>query len=402
VVLQGKVLAGRYTLLAPLGRGGMGQVWEARDDRLDRTVAVKLLDAPEADSDRTRRFIREATVTAGLSHPGVPAIYDAGEYDGGRYLAMAPWVAAIGAQIAAVLVTAHGRGFIHRDIKPQNVMVAADGRVKILDFGVASIASQRLTSTGVAIGTPAYMAPEQSHGLPATSRTDLYALGCLLYEMLSGGPVFSASSPAGLMRMHLEQDPGPLYRGDLPPQFDSLIRQLLAKDPSQRPADAAETYDRLIPYVIPVAPVGDIAPAPGSGTHRYATALARLAGVQPPPLPASPLPAYSRHQGEPSLSPSTGWTVRHSLWVLPTVAFGWFTWISFGYVGVRHRHRPWVIAAAIYFAVPVAGLALTVTSAGLTAQTYIGLALWLLPWPVGFGHALWVNFSTRLPMLRKR
>jgi hypothetical protein len=436
VVLQDKVLAGRYTLLTPLGRGGMGQVWEARDDRLDRTVAVKLLDTPEADSDLARRFTREVAVTAGLSHPGVPTIYDAGEYDGGRYLAMelvegctiadliaeqgplpVPWVAGIGAQIAAVLVAAHGRGFVHRDIKPQNVMITATGSVKILDFGVASIASvagQRLTGTGVAVGTPAYMAPEQSNGQPATPRTDLYALGCLLYEMLSGGQVFSATSPAALMRMHLEQAPAPLRRGDLPPPLDALIRQLLAKDPAWRPADAGETYDRLLPYVIPPGPIAGITPA----AHRYAAAVARLTAAQPLPLsaplaavppPAVSLPAFPHYQADPALRLSPGWTIRHSLWVLPALLFGWAAWLSFGYIGVRHQRRSWLIAAAAYFVVPAIGLALIATSAGsagsagsnLTTQTDIGLALWLLPWPVGFIHALWVNFSVRLPLLRR-
>jgi hypothetical protein len=138
--------------------------------------------------------------------------------------------------------------------------------------------------------------------------------------------------------------------------------------------------------------------------NRYATALARLSSVQPPPPPGRSLPAYLSNQAEPGPSPSAGWMVRHSLWVLPAVAFGWFTWVSFGYIGIRHRRRPWVITAAIYFAVPAAGLALTVTSprTNLTAQTYADLALWLLPWPVGLSHAVWVNFTARLPMLRKR
>jgi len=436
VVLQDKVLADRYTLLTPLGRGGMGQVWEARDDHLDRAVAVKLLDTLEADSEHTRRFTREVAVTAGLSHPGVPAIYDAGEYDGGRYLVMelvegctiadliaeegplpVPWVAGIGAQIAAVLAAAHDRGFVHRDIKPQNVMITADGSVKILDFGVASVASiaevQRLTGTGVAVGTPAYMAPEQSHSLPATPRTDLYALGCLLYEMLSGGPLFSAGSPAGLMRMHLEQAPAPLPRGDLPPELDGLIRQLLAKDPAWRPADAVETYERLLPFVIPPGPIGDITPA----AHRYAAAQARLTAAQPPPRPAAPLPprpglaahahppAYPHYQADPALRQGAGWTVRHSLWVLPTLLFGWAAWLSFGYIGVRHQRRSWLIAAVAYFVVPAIGFALIVTGSSsgsnLSTQTYIGLALWLLPWPAGFIHAIWVNFSARLPLLRQ-
>ena len=192
---------GRYMLASPLGRGGMGQVWEGRDTRLDRRVAVKLLTtgafaaSPESDVD-VRRFTREAAVTAGLAHPGVPAIFDAGTYDGGLYLVMelvdgctvadlvaeqgplpVAWAAGIAGQVAAVLAAAHQRGIIHRDIKPQNVMVTQDGAVKVLDFGVAGIVSQRLTSTGVAVGTPGYIAPEQLYNLPATPQADLYALG---------------------------------------------------------------------------------------------------------------------------------------------------------------------------------------------------------------------------------
>src|SRR5215469_6799767 len=158
----------------------MGQVWEGRDERLGRAVAVKLLavDAADARSPRdngVRRFTREAAVTAGLTHPGVPAIYDAGEYHAGLYLVMelidgctlgdliaeqgplpVGWAAAIAAQVAAVLAAAHERGVVHRDIKPQNVMLTADGTAKILDFGVAGIDSQRITSTGISVGTPAY------------------------------------------------------------------------------------------------------------------------------------------------------------------------------------------------------------------------------------------------------
>jgi hypothetical protein len=206
------------------------------------------------------------------------------------------------------------------------------------------------------------------------------------------------------MRMHLEQAPAPLLRSDLPPQLDDLIRQLLAKDPAWRPGSAAETYDRLLPYVIPPGPIGDITPA----AHRYAAAQARLAASQLLPL-HSQLPAQPDHRiaqvAGRDQQRSAGWTLRHSLWVLPTLLFGWAAWVSFGYVGVRHQRRSWLIAAVAYFAVPATGFALLATSSSsgtnLSTQTYIGLAVWLLPWPVGFIHAIWVNFSARLPLLRQ-
>ena len=172
-----------------------------------------------------------------------------------------PWVAGIGAQVAAVLAMAHERGIILRDIKPHNVMLTGDGTAKVLDFGVAGILNQRITGPGVAVGTLAKMAPEQLRSLPATPRTDLYSVGCLLYGMLSGEPVFVATSPAGLIRMHLEQAPMQLHRGDLHPWLQVLVWQLLEKDPARRPADALETYDRLLPYAEPPGPLGAIEPA---------------------------------------------------------------------------------------------------------------------------------------------
>jgi protein kinase-like protein len=317
------VLAGRYALVAPLGRGGMGQVWEGRDERLSRPVAVKLLTAevlagqPKPES-LVLRFRREAAVTAGLAHPGVPAIHDAGEYDGGLFLVMelvqgctvgdliaehgplpVPWVSAIGAQVASVLAAAHDRGIIHRDIKPQNIMLTPDGAAKVLDFGIAGVLGQRITSTGAAVGTLAYMAPEQLNNLPATPRTDLYALGCLLYEMLAGQPVFAAASPAGLMRLHLDVAPQPLHRADLPPVLDGLVRQLLEKDPGRRPPDAREIVDRLMPYVVPPGSLGDINPAAGqpAGMAVYSLLMAQLRGAVAAAGSASPLAASRARSG---------------------------------------------------------------------------------------------------------
>lgn len=462
---QRTVVAGRYALLSPLGRGGMGQVWEGRDERLQRPVAVKLVTAAalagQAEPDLVRRFTREAAVTAGLDHPGVPAIYDAGECDDGLFLVMelieggtvsdliaehgplpVPWAAGIGGQVAAVLAAAHDRGIIHRDIKPQNVMLTPDGTAKILDFGVAGVVNQRITSTGAAVGTLAYMAPEQLDSLPATPRTDLYTLGCLLYEMLSGGPVFAAPSPAVLMRKHLEQAPEPLSRDDADPGLRALVQQMLEKDPARRPADAREVYDRLLPYVQQVRPLGDIDPAAAgrSGQRLYSVLQVRLggasiaavvapghppawswpgmvqagavqAGAVPPGMappagvPLMPVPGAGMPPGPaPAALPRSAlWTAGHSLWVLPALVFGLGTWLSFGYIAARHQRRSWLIYAAAYLALAVLWFTLLATSpdwgSGPTpVQVTVAMVLAVLAWPVGVAHVLWVNFSVRLPL----
>lgn len=458
---QERALAGRYTLTVPLGRGGMGQVWEALDTRLNRKVAVKLLTAgsfaasPGSELD-VRRFTREATVTAGLVHPSVPGIFDAGTYDGGLYLVMelvdgctigdlvaeqgplpVGWAAGIAGQVAAVLAIAHQREIIHRDIKPQNVMLTRDGTAKVLDFGVAGIVSQRITSTGVAVGTPGYMAPELLHNLPAAPRTDLYGLGCLLYEMLAGEPVFAATSPAALIRMHLEQAPPPLRRRDVPPQLQALLWQLLDKDPARRPAGARQVYDLLLPFVGPAGPLGDIDPGAWSrtGMQLYARLLARLSGADlagadpgwadpgwgahgwresgragargpgaagahptaPPPGPAAPPPGHRD---------DAGWAVRHSLWLLPTFLLGGLgACLSFGYIAIRHQRGSWLGAAAAYFVLFIAGFTITAigpenASGMLGAVNDIGACFLLALWPAAIVHVLYVNVKSRLPLLR--
>jgi hypothetical protein len=472
------VLAGRYALVTPLGRGGMGQVWEGRDQRLGRRVAVKLLTADVLVGQPKRnnlvaRFTREAAVTAGLAHPGVPAIHDVGEYDGGLFLVMelvngctvgdliaehgplpVPWVAAVGAQVASVLAAAHDRGIIHRDIKPENVMLTPDGAVKVLDFGVAGLLGQRITSTGAAVGTLAYMAPEQMHNLPSTPRTDLYSLGCMLYEMLAGEPVFASASPAALVRQHLDAAPAPVRRADLPPALDALVRQLLEKDPAGRPADARETLDRLLPFVVPPGSLGDIDPAAGgpAGLAAYSLLMARLRGVVPaaggyvPPAGGGHLPVvasiYTTTAGGgyaaaggylpapggyaaagggylagaaappgaawPALPPpprrrSPGWTLRHSLWLAPTLFFGVATWLSFAYIAARHHRLSWAVTAVVYLLLVVTAFVLISTAPGngngpLPIGADVGLGMWLATWLVGIVHALWVNFTRRLDL----
>lgn len=451
-----QVLADRYALVSPLGRGGMGQVWEALDVRLERKVAVKLMTTDAASGDR--RFAREATVTAGLAHPCIPAIYDVGSCDDGLYLVMelvdgctlddlvaeqgplpAAWAAAIAGQVAAVLAIAHQNGVLHRDIKPQNVMLTPDGTVKVLDFGVAGLdgqrLSQRITSTGATVGTFGYIAPEQLNGLPPTAQTDLYSLGCLLYEMLAGEPVFTATSPAGLVRMHVEQAPPSLLRRDVPPSLESLLWQLLEKDPARRPAGARQVYDLLLPLVEPSGPLGDINPEAGSsaGVHLYTRLLARLSGSAPAPpvaptgpvVPAGPVgpvapvvpavpPAPGPVYGSPPASaygtPAAardlpGWTLRHSLWVLPAILLGGFgAWMSFGYIAARHQKLSWLISSVVYLALMVTAVVLIGASPDDGSGPLMNIAMPMLLglWPVGVVHTLWVNFAARLPLLRNR
>ncbi|MER5206059.1 serine/threonine-protein kinase [Streptomyces sp. NPDC002825] len=276
-MLGDEVFGGRYRLLRQLGEGGMGQVWEARDEVLGRLVAVKVIallagGGSRGDEARTR-FLREARITAALQHPNVVTIHDLGEADveGGRapFLVMEhlrgegldavvrrgpaalPDVARWGAQICDALADAHAARVLHRDIKPSNVLVTAAGAVKVLDFGIARSAdpyatSNRLTQTGFIVGTPPYMAPEQARGRPE-ERSDLYALGCVLFELITGRLPFEAPDTVGYLTAHLMQDP-PVpsqVAPHIPRAWDELVLTLLRKEPAQRYASAADVAHAL-------------------------------------------------------------------------------------------------------------------------------------------------------------
>ncbi len=249
---------GRYHIVGKLGEGGMGTVWKAKDTLLGRTVAIKFLPESVATSpDARRRFIRGARAAAELDHPGIAAIYDAGEAEGMLYIAGAlvdgvtvsekvargalPLGEAvrIGCEAAAALHHAHTRGVLHRDISGSNLMVHGDGRVAVLDFGLAKAmkdtASPR-TKTGVAIGTAAYMAPEVAVGRAADARADIYALGAVIYEMATGSPPFVADRPEALLyrAVHEPVEPASRRRRGLPAAIDRILLKALAKDPAQR------------------------------------------------------------------------------------------------------------------------------------------------------------------------
>jgi len=257
---------GPYEILAPLGAGGMGEVYRARDASLRRDVAIKLLPATfSRDSDRLRRFTQEAQSTAALNHPNILSIYQIGEQEGGPYIVSEllegqtlrqvvqagplPVRRAIdyGAQIARGLAAAHSKGIIHRDLKPENIFVTKDGRVKILDFGLAKLAEQAPmdagdsptltagTAAGLVLGTAGYMSPEQIRGESVDPRSDIFSFGVVLYEMLAGKHAFLRKSGAETMATILKEDPPALEASrEVPPALQHVLQHCLEKDPAAR------------------------------------------------------------------------------------------------------------------------------------------------------------------------
>src|SRR5262245_28516856 len=260
---------GHYEILSPLGAGGMGEVYRARDTRLNREVAIKVLPADFVkDADRLRRFEQEARATSALNHPNILTVYDIGDHEGAPFIVAEllegeelraqldegalPARKAIeyAHQIAAGLAAAHEKGVVHRDLKPENLFVTKDGRVKILDFGLAKLKSQKLaggmdseaptlkplTDPGVVMGTVGYMAPEQVRGQEADQRADIFAFGLILYEMLSGRRAFEGKSVAEMMSAILRDEPPELSetKAKISPALDKIVRRCLEKKPEQR------------------------------------------------------------------------------------------------------------------------------------------------------------------------
>lgn len=266
-----RTLAGRYRLEQIIGRGGMSTVYRARDEVLDRTVAVKVLLPALAEQDDTyaARFEREARAAAALDSSSVVTVYDTGVDDqGGRYIVM-EYVSGrslaeilaeghplelseslrIAGRVADALRAAHRAGILHRDIKPANVMVANDGAVKVLDFGIARrLDGTTLTQAASIVGTAAYMAPERAVGQTGDARSDIYSLGCLLYAMLTGDSPFGGEVPAALLHQQVNADPPPpsKLRPGIPAALDALVLSMLAKPAAARPQTAEELGDRLL------------------------------------------------------------------------------------------------------------------------------------------------------------
>ncbi|WP_326594906.1 WD40 repeat domain-containing serine/threonine protein kinase [Streptomyces sp. NBC_01803] len=321
-----EVLAGRYRLVRQLGEGGMGQVWQAHDERLGRDVAVKLISVlaggGSGGGEARARFLREARITARLQHPNIITVHDLGEAEGAEgatpFLVMEllrgrgldavlregtvapPDAARWGAQICDALAEAHAAGVLHRDVKPANILVAGSGparTVKVLDFGIAraadsSVTGDRLTRTGFMVGTPQYMAPEQARGRPEPG-SDLYALGCVLYEMITGRLPFTAPEAVGYLTAHLtETPPAPsAVSTGVPAGWDAVVLRLLRKDPGERYTSAAAVAEELrrlerrsaVPLVPGYTPTLLGGPArPDDGTDPDADTRTRLPSAPEP------------------------------------------------------------------------------------------------------------------------
>jgi eukaryotic-like serine/threonine-protein kinase len=265
--VSGYVLDGRYRLIERIASGGMGEVWRGVDQILGRPVAVKLLSAAHAGDEQFRaRFRAEARYAAALSHPGIARVFDYGDGSplGGAYLVMelvngeplsailervgrlAPEVTLdIIGQAARALDAAHLAGIVHRDIKPGNLLIMADGTTKITDFGIAKAreAQAALTATGIVMGTALYVSPEQATGSTVTGASDIYSLGVVAYECLTGEPPFIADQPLAIAIMH-KHDPVPPLPPDVPRPVSDLVLAMLAKTPEGRPESARHVADR--------------------------------------------------------------------------------------------------------------------------------------------------------------
>ena len=309
---------GKYLIQQEIGRGGMARVYRALDTVLQRPVALKVL-APSlsADPEFARRFEREAITAANLRHPAIVTIFDVGEADGLRYIAMeyiggrtlnevleeqgklgVPMTIALVAPVAEALDFAHSHGMVHRDVKPHNIMLDTDGRVLLTDFGIAidpAENTERLTRTGIFMGTPEYISPEQAQAQPLTGRSDLYSLGIVTYEMLAGQVPFAGGTAQQIMA-HVYQAPPPLTSLDphSPPELDQIFTRVLAKDPNQRFEHAGNLVEALRfvarRYGMPTASRDEVAALaiPRNSSAGQATVAIRTpAGGYPASPPAS-------------------------------------------------------------------------------------------------------------------
>lgn len=299
---NGAVIAQRYRLLRLIATGGMGQVWEAMDNRLDRKVAVKVLKAEfSEDPEFLQRFRFEARTTAQLNHPGIAGVYDYGETrdEAGESLAYLVMELVNGEPLNAVLgrmgrlplghaldmleqtgrslQVAHSAGVVHRDVKPGNIMITPAGQVKITDFGIAkAVDASPVTKTGMVMGTAQYIAPEQALGEEATSASDVYSLGVVGYEVLSGTRPFVGDGALTVAMKHVREMPAPLPN-DLPPGVRELIEITMAKDPTARYANGGEFAD-----AVAAVRAGRRPPAPGNG-RGPGTGRVLMPGVVPAP-----------------------------------------------------------------------------------------------------------------------
>jgi beta-lactam-binding protein with PASTA domain/tRNA A-37 threonylcarbamoyl transferase component Bud32 len=338
---------GRYRIIRRLGSGGMANVYLAEDEELGRQVAIKVLDEKHANDEQfVERFRREAKNAASLSHPSIVSIYDRGEAEGTYYIAMeyiegrtlkelivargplpVDKAVAYARQILGAVRFAHRKGIVHRDIKPHNVLVDTDGRLKVTDFGIARAGASQMTEAGSIIGTAQYLSPEQARGAPVDQRSDLYSVGVVLNEMLTGSVPFTGDTPVEIAMKHLSSVPEPpsASRPDVPEDLDMVTLRALAKDPRDR-FQTAEEMDSELGRVAAGLSITD-------ATADAATAVLAGAGVsdaaptavvrRPPPPPYAPHGGYRYEEPPPP--------ARRTIW-------------------------PWLLALALVVAAAIAGL----------------------------------------------
>ena len=353
-----QVFDGRYRVVRKLGTGGMANVYLAEDQELGRSVAIKMLDERHSQDEQfVERFRREAKNAAGLSHPNIVSIYDRGQAEGTYYIAMeylegrtlkelliargpTPLAVAIdyARQILSALGFAHRHGIVHRDIKPHNVVVAPDGRLKVTDFGIARSGTSQMTETGSIIGTAQYLSPEQAKGAPVTPASDIYSVGIVLYEMLTGLVPFTGDTPLEIAMKHLSTTPLPPSeaRPDVPHELDSIVLRALAKDPEDRYQSADEMDADLArasrgQAVAPETEEAATQVLRGAGAATLAsapTAITRRVTVVPPAT--GPPPPYSRPTGfyeydEPRRRSFWPWLLA-ALLVAAAIVAGWYVY----------------------------------------------------------------------------
>ncbi|MEP6909763.1 MAG: Stk1 family PASTA domain-containing Ser/Thr kinase [Actinomycetota bacterium] len=336
---------GRYRIVRKLGSGGMADVYLAEDEELGRRVAIKILNDRHANDEQfVERFRREAKNAAGLSHPNIVSIYDRGEAEGTYYIAMEyldgrslkelvvargplpiPDAIKFTRQVLGALRFAHRKGVVHRDIKPHNVMADTDGRMKVTDFGIARAGVSQMTEAGSIIGTAQYLSPEQARGTGVDQRSDLYSVGIVLYETLTGQVPFTGDSPVEIAMRHLSDTPRPpsLVRPEIPPDLDMVVLRALAKNPDDRFQTAEEMdaeLERVAQGVGVTAETADAATAVLSGTMLSNAPTAIVPPRRPPPAAR---PSYRYADPPARKRPIWPWLLALLLVVLAGIA-GWY------------------------------------------------------------------------------
>jgi len=343
-----RVFDKRYVIKRKLGSGGMADVYLAEDQELGRRVALKLLnDRHAADDQFVERFRREAQSAAGLNHPNIVSIFDRGRAEGTYYIAMEyldgrtlkellvrngptpiPIAIDYARQILGALSFAHRNGIIHRDIKPHNIVVGGDGRLKVTDFGIARSGASQMTEAGSIVGTAQYLSPEQARGAPVDPRSDLYSLGIVLYEMLTGNVPFTGDTPVEIAMKHLSQIPEPpsKLRPEVPHDLDAVVMRALSKEPDQRYGSTEEMDADLarVARGVAVAPETEEAMTQvlsAVGAPTAATMITRPRAVAPPP--AYRPPSYYDYEEVPRGRSIWPWLLALGLIIAGGIG-GWF------------------------------------------------------------------------------